>query len=69
MYIIAIGWGFVVVLMAAAEAMQASVVGGVLTLLFYGVIPIGVFLYLAGTPARRRVREARARSAQPPPGA
>jgi hypothetical protein len=54
MYIIALGWMFVVVLMAAAEAMASSVVGGLLTLFFYGIFPLGLFLYVFGTPQRRR---------------
>ncbi len=54
MYIIAIAWGFVVILMAAAEAMSTSVTAGLLTLLFYGVLPLALVLYLMGTPQRRR---------------
>lgn len=65
MYIIAIGWLFVTVLMAAAEAMTTSLVGGMLTLLFYGVVPVGLILYLLGTPERRR-RQQRAEAAAPP---
>ncbi len=59
MYIIAIAWLYVALLAAAAET---TVVGGVLTLLFYGVAPLSLFLWLFGTPARRR------RSAQRPLG-
>ena len=51
MYIIAIAWLYVALLAAAAET---TVVGGVLTLLFYGVAPLSLFLWLFGTPARRR---------------
>ncbi|CAN5465237.1 hypothetical protein BH10PSE17_BH10PSE17_21600 [soil metagenome] len=51
MYIIAIGWGFVVVLMAAAEAMTTTIGAGLLTLFFYGVVPMTIFVYLFG---RRR---------------
>ena len=29
-------------------------VAGVMTLLFYGLIPLGIVLYLFGTPERRR---------------
>lgn len=58
MYIIAIGWGFVVILMSAAEAMETSLTAGFLTFFFYGVVPVGLFLYLASTKARRRIREA-----------
>jgi hypothetical protein len=57
MYIIAIGWGFVVILMSAAEAMETSLVAGFLTFFFYGLVPIGLFLYLASTKARRRLRK------------
>lgn len=65
MYIIAIAWGFVVVLMAAAEAMSTSIVGGLLTLFFYGAVPMAVFFYLFGTPARRRARARRDAEAEP----
>lgn len=54
MYIIAIAWTFVVVLMAAAEAMETSVVGGLLTFILYCALPLGLFLYIFGTPQRRR---------------
>lgn len=54
MYIIAIAWVFVVVLMAAAEAMSTSVVGGIMTFLLYCALPLGLFLYIFGTPQRRR---------------
>ena len=56
MYIVAIAWSFVVVLMAAAEAMTTSIVGGLLTLVFYGVLPLALLLWLVGTPQRRRNR-------------
>ncbi len=51
MYIIAIGWLYVVMLMALTES---SVVAGLLTLAFYGLAPLALFLWLFGTPARRR---------------
>lgn len=53
MYIIAIGWLYVVVLMAFTET---SVVAGVMTFLFYGALPVAVIIYLGGTKARRRRR-------------
>ena len=58
MHIVALAWVFVVVLMAAAEATspQGSLLGAVLTLMLYGVLPLGLVLYLMGTPMRRRVR-------------
>ena len=53
MYIIAIGWLYVVVLMAFTET---SVVAGIATLIFYGLLPVGILIYLGGTKARRRRR-------------
>ncbi|MDD3352738.1 MAG: hypothetical protein PHD22_03670 [Zoogloea sp.] len=51
MYIVAIGWLYVALLATAAET---TVIGGVLTFLFYGLAPLSLFLWLFGTPARRR---------------
>lgn len=51
MYIIAIGWLYVTVLMALTET---SIIAGILTLLFYGLLPIALLLWLFGGPARRR---------------
>lgn len=51
MYIIAIAWLYVVLLAALSDS---TVVGGVLTLVFWGLGPLALFLWLAGTPARRR---------------
>jgi len=51
MYIIAIAWLYVALLAAAAET---TIVGGVLTFLFYGLGPLSLFLWLFGTPARHR---------------
>ena len=61
MNLIAIGWGYVAVLMALAEAFGpgGSVLGGVVTLLFYGVLPVALLLYVSGAGARRRARRAR----------
>jgi membrane protein implicated in regulation of membrane protease activity len=53
MYIIAIAWLYVVLLMALTEP---SWVAGVATFFFYGVLPLSVLLYLLGTPQRRRNR-------------
>jgi len=63
-YIVAIAWMFVVVLMAAAEAMAGSVVGALLTLLFYGILPLTIVLYLISTPARRKSRARREAAAR-----
>jgi predicted membrane channel-forming protein YqfA (hemolysin III family) len=60
LYIVAIGWMFVVVLMSVVEATapNGSVLGALFTFLLYGVIPLGLVLYLLGTPLRARQRQA-----------
>jgi hypothetical protein len=51
MYIIAIGWLYITLLMAATEP---NFTAGVLTFTFYGLLPLGILLWLFGTPQRRR---------------
>jgi uncharacterized membrane protein len=60
MYLVAIAWMYVVVMMAAAEATgpNGTVLGAVMTLLLYGLLPVGLLLYLMGTPLRLRARRA-----------
>ena len=53
LYIVAIGWIYVVLMMSVAET---SAVAGIATFLFYGVLPLGVILYLLNTPKRRALR-------------
>jgi hypothetical protein len=70
MYLVAIGWMFVVLCMAAAEAMSpvGSLLGAFFTLLLYGVLPLSVVLYVMGAPARRRaLKLAEAQAAPQPP--
>jgi hypothetical protein len=75
MYLVAIGWLYVALMMAVAEAAHpnGSVLGGIVTFLFYGVMPTGLVLYLMGTPLRRKAlrRQEEAERAQtaasPPP--
>jgi hypothetical protein len=55
-YIVAIAWLFVTILMAATEP---SLTAAVLTLAFYGVAPLALVWWVAGTPKRRARREAR----------
>ncbi len=50
MYIIAIAWMYVVVLMAATEK---SVTAGLLTFIFYGLLPCALLLWLLGVKHRR----------------
>ena len=56
MWIVAIGWMYVVTLMAATEP---TVVGGIMTFFGYGVLPFSLVFYLAGS-RRRRARAAQA---------
>ncbi|MEY3251312.1 MAG: hypothetical protein RL227_285 [Pseudomonadota bacterium] len=60
MYLVAIGWLYVVVMMAVAEALstQGTVLGAVITFLFYGLLPVVLVIYIGGTPHRRRARQA-----------
>ena len=56
MYVIAIGWLYVTLLMAATEP---NLTAGVLTFVFYGAAPLALLLWLLGTPQRKRNRLAR----------
>ena len=60
LYIVAIGWMFVVVMVSVAEALapQGSLLGAALTFLGWGVLPLSIVLYILGTPVRRRARRA-----------
>ena len=58
MWIVAIAWIYVALMMALAEATspQGSLLGAVITFVFYGVAPTALVMYLLGTPDRRRAR-------------
>jgi hypothetical protein len=58
MYLVAIAWIYVALMMALAEATssQGTVLGAVFTFALYGVLPVSIVLYLMGTPARRAAR-------------
>ena len=70
MYIVALAWIYVVLMMALAEALSVhgSVLGAIVTFTMYGVLPLAIVLYIMGTPARRRARRAAAASAATPDG-
>jgi hypothetical protein len=53
MHIAAVGWIYVVLMMAITED---SVVAGIMTFLFYGVLPVVLIMYVAGTGNRKRRR-------------
>ena len=51
MYIVAIGWAYVILMMA----ITASSIGKALAILvFLGVLPLALFVYVADGPRRRR---------------
>ncbi|MGO4278297.1 MULTISPECIES: hypothetical protein [Cupriavidus] len=56
MYIVAIGWIYVALMMSITET---NLVAGVATFLCYGVAPVSIIIYIMGTPGRRRRRQAR----------
>ena len=74
MYLIAIGWLYVALMMAVAEASASngSILGAVFTFLLYGLAPTALVMYLLGTPARKRALKAQeaalSASAQPDAG-
>ncbi|MFT5589020.1 MAG: hypothetical protein ACI9ZF_001192 [Bradyrhizobium sp.] len=55
LYLVAIAWVYVVLLMAMTET---SFVAGVMTFFFYCVFPLSILLYVMGTPSRKRKRQA-----------
>jgi hypothetical protein len=56
MHLIAVAWAYVVLMAALAEAFspQGAVLGAIFTFIGYGLVPLTIVLYLAGTPARKR---------------
>ncbi len=68
MYLIAIAWIYVVLLMSIAEATNTTgtVLGALITFVLYGALPLALVLYLMRTPARRRAIKARAKAEDMP---
>lgn len=56
LYLIAIAWIYVVLLMSLAES---SLIAGIMTFIFYCIIPLGLVLYILSAPARKRQIRAR----------
>ncbi len=54
MHIAAVGWIYVTLMMAITEE---TVVAGIMTFFFYGVLPTLIILYVSGSGQRRRRRE------------
>lgn len=66
MHLVVIGWLYVAVMMAVAEATHTNgtVLGAIFTFLLYGLLPIALVVYLMRTPARRRANRERELAAQ-----
>jgi hypothetical protein len=54
MWIVAIAWIYVVVLMAATEP---TVVAGIMTIVFYCAVPLSILFYITGAKRRRLRRQ------------
>jgi len=61
MYLIVIGWLYVALMMAVAEATNTtgSLLGALITFVLYGVAPVSLVAYLMRTPARKKAIKAR----------
>ena len=75
MYLIVIGWIYVVLMMSVAEATHSNgtLLGALITFVLYGVAPVALVVYLMGAPARskaikQREADARARRSAAEPG-
>ena len=60
-YLVVIGWLYVVLMMAVAEASNTTgtVLGAIVTFVLYGLLPIVLVVYLMRTPQRRKENKAR----------
>jgi len=65
MYIVAIAWIYVALMMSVAEATNTNgtVLGGIVTFILYGILPTAIIIYIMDAPRRKRVKLAREREA------
>jgi predicted membrane channel-forming protein YqfA (hemolysin III family) len=65
MYLVVIAWLYVTLMMAIAEATSpvGSLLGASVTFVFYGLLPLGIVVYILATPARKRARREQAERA------
>lgn len=61
MYLVAIAWLYVALMMAVAEATHSTgtLLGAIVTFVLYGLLPVALVVYLMGTPARKKALKAR----------
>ena len=71
MILVLLAWLYVVLMMAVSEALapQGSVVGGVITFVMYGTVPLALLTYLLAATAHRRARLKAAAGSTRGPGA
>ncbi len=64
MYLVAIAWIYVALMMAVAEATNSNgtVLGAMVTFVLYGLLPVSIVIYLMRSPQRSRLRKARERA-------
>jgi hypothetical protein len=64
MYLVAIAWIYVALMMAVAEATHSTgtVLGAIVTFVVYGLIPMSIVMYLLGAPSRNKARKDRERA-------
>jgi hypothetical protein len=55
MYIVAIAWIYVALMMSVAEATNSNgtVLGAIVTFILYGILPTALIIYIMGAPKRR----------------
>lgn len=63
MYIVAIAWLYVLLLISI---MQPTVFRGIVTFIAAGLVPLGLLLYVMGSPRRRRDLAARGQAPEAP---
>lgn len=61
MYLVAIAWMYVVVMMSVIEATapNGTVLGAIFTFFLYGALPVTILMYLMATPMRRKAIRAK----------
>jgi hypothetical protein len=55
MYIVAIAWLYVALMMSVAEATNTNgtLLGAIVTFILYGILPTALIFYIMGAPKRR----------------
>jgi hypothetical protein len=69
MYLVVIGWLYVALMMAVAEANHpnGTLLGAIVSFVLYGVGPVALLMYLMGRPGRRATRARREAEASAKP--